>query len=81
MCLAVPGLVVAVDASVDPPMGRVELGGVARRICFAHVPDAAPGEYVLVHVGFALAKIDAAEAARVFALLEELGQLEEAELE
>lgn len=76
MCLAVPAQVVEVDTSVEPAMGRVELGGVARRVCFAHVPDAVPGDYVLVHVGFALTRIDADEARRVFALLAEMGAIE-----
>ncbi|MEO8707228.1 MAG: HypC/HybG/HupF family hydrogenase formation chaperone [Kofleriaceae bacterium] len=58
-------------------MGKVDFGGVARKVCLDHVRDVVPGEYVLVHVGFALGKLDEAEALRVFALLEELGQLEE----
>jgi hydrogenase expression/formation protein HypC len=58
-------------------MGRVDFGGVARTVCLEHVPDVVPGEYVLVHVGFALAKLDEQEARRVFELLAELGQLEE----
>jgi hydrogenase expression/formation protein HypC len=56
-------------------MGKVEFGGVARNVCLEHVPDVAIGEYVLVHVGFALAKLDEAEAKRVFAMLAELGEL------
>lgn len=77
MCLGVPGRVVSVAHEDGVLMGRVEFGGVARRVCLEHVPEVVPGEYVLVHVGFALARIDAAEAERVFAMLRELGQLED----
>jgi hydrogenase expression/formation protein HypC len=57
-------------------MGKVSFAGVARRVCLEYVPEAQPGDYVLVHVGFALSRIDAAEAERVFALLRELDALE-----
>jgi hydrogenase expression/formation protein HypC len=77
MCLGVPGRVVDVVDEAGVRMGRVDFGGVARAVCLAHVPDVIPGEYVLVHVGFALAKLDEDEARRVFELLAELGQLEE----
>jgi hydrogenase expression/formation protein HypC len=77
MCLSVPGRVVAVDREDDVLMGKVQFGAVAKRVCLAHVPDVEPGDYVLVHVGFALSRIDETEAQRVFALLEELGQLDE----
>jgi hydrogenase expression/formation protein HypC len=79
MCLAIPGRVLDVAADETMPMGRVDFGGVVKRVCLAHVPEVKPGEYVLVHVGFALSRIDEAEAQRVFALLEELGQLSELE--
>jgi hydrogenase expression/formation protein HypC len=58
-------------------MGKVQFGGIHKRVCLAHVPDVAVGDYVLVHVGFALTRIDEAEAQRVFALLHELDQLDE----
>jgi hydrogenase expression/formation protein HypC len=75
MCLGIPGEVLSVERGGDGLlMGRVAFGGVAREVCLDHVADAAPGDFVLVHVGFALAKIDRAEAARIFALLEELGE-------
>lgn len=76
MCLAVPGRIEALLADDDVPMARVSFSGIARRICLAHVPDAVVGDYVLVHVGFALSKIDEAEALRTLALLKELGELE-----
>jgi hydrogenase expression/formation protein HypC len=53
-------------------MGRVSFGGVAREICLEHVPEAEVGDYVIVHVGFALSKLDPREAGRVFELLDEL---------
>ena len=77
MCLAVPGRVVETYREHDVLMGKVDFGGVSRRVCLEHVPEVRPDEYVLVHVGFALSRIDEAEAARVFALLEELNQLNE----
>ena len=75
MCLGIPGKVIETYREHDVLMGRVEFGGIVRRACLEHVPDVQPGEYVLVHVGFALSRIDEAEAARVFAFLKELNQL------
>src|SRR6476620_6609346 len=79
MCLGIPGRVVEIAREHDVLMGKVQFGGVARRVCLEHVPDVVVGEYVLVHVGFALARIDEAEARRVFELLTELDQLGELE--
>jgi hydrogenase expression/formation protein HypC len=79
MCLAVPGRLVEVMRDQEIAMGKVDFGGTSRRVCLEHVPEAQPGDYVLVHVGFALARIDEAEARRIFAFLEtmkELGELE-----
>jgi hydrogenase expression/formation protein HypC len=78
MCLGVPGRVVDVAEEAGVLMGRVDFGGVARKVCLAHVPDVTVGDFVLVHVGFALNKLDEAEAKRVYELLAELGQLEDA---
>jgi len=77
MCLAVPGRVVETCREHELLMGRVDFGGVFKRVCLEHVPAVSIGDYVLVHVGFALARIDEAEAQRVFELLDELGQLDE----
>ena len=77
MCLGIPGKVVATYREHDVLMGKIDFGGVARSACLEHVPEARPGDYVLVHVGFALSRIDEAEARRVFELLEELNQLDE----
>ena len=80
MCLGIPGKVVDTFRDHGILMGKVDFGGVSKRVCLEHVPDIAPGEYVLVHVGFALAKVDEAEARRVFDFLEgmeQLGELDE----
>jgi hydrogenase expression/formation protein HypC len=79
MCLAVPGRVVDVGREHDVLVGRVDFGGISRRVCLEHVPDVKPGEYVLVHVGFALARVDEAEARRVWEFLEAMGELAELE--
>jgi hydrogenase expression/formation protein HypC len=79
MCLAVPGQVVEIAPEPDPALrrGRVDFAGVRKDVSLAFTPDVLVGEYVLVHVGFALAVIDEAEARRVFETLREMGDLEE----
>lgn len=78
MCLGVPGEVLSIQPSeIGIPMGRVSFGGIVKEVCFAYVPEATPGDYVVVHVGFAISKIDADEARQVFAYLEEIGELAE----
>jgi hydrogenase expression/formation protein HypC len=77
MCLGIPGKVVDTYHDHDLLMGKVDFSGVCKRVCLEHVPTVKPGEYVLVHVGFALSVLDEAEAVRVFALLEEMNQLDE----
>jgi hydrogenase expression/formation protein HypC len=79
MCLAIPGRVAETWRENEILMGKVEFSGVTRRVCLEHVPDVKIDEYVLVHVGFALQKIDAAEAAQVFEILRELKQLSDLE--
>ena len=76
MCLAVPGRITSVTD--DPPLmrrARVEFGGILKDISLAFVPEAAVGDYVLVHVGFAISKINEEEASRVFEYLREIGEL------
>lgn len=77
MCLGIPGKVVEVSRDADLLAGKVDFGGVFKQVCLECVPDASPGDFVLVHVGVALAKIDEAEARRVFELLDEMNELEE----
>jgi hydrogenase expression/formation protein HypC len=78
MCLAIPGKVI--DIADDPfgvRMGRANFGGIVKQVCLQYTPEVQPGDYVLVHVGFALGKVDEAEAERTFKLLEEMEQLGE----
>jgi hydrogenase expression/formation protein HypC len=78
MCLAVPGQILSV--SDDPPLlrsAKVDFGGVAKTISLAYAPEARVGDYVLVHVGFAISVIDEAEARRVFDYLTEIDELDE----
>jgi hydrogenase expression/formation protein HypC len=77
MCLGIPGRVVAIYREHDVLMGKVEFGGICKRVCLEHVPEVTLGEYVLVHVGFALSRIDETEARFVFDFLETMNQLEE----
>ncbi len=81
MCLGIPGKVVETYRENDVLMGKVDFGGVFKRVCLEHVPEVKPGEYVLVHVGFALSRIDEEEAGRVFAFLNEMQQLDELKVE
>ncbi|MBW1601930.1 HypC/HybG/HupF family hydrogenase formation chaperone [Streptomyces sp. JJ66] len=77
MCLAVPGKVVGTSERDGTPMARVDFGGVVKDVCLAYVPDAEVGEYVIVHVGFALQRLDEESARASLALFEQLGLLEE----
>ena len=79
MCLGIPGKVTSTYREHDVLMGKVAFGGISKAVCLEHVPDVRIGEYVLVHVGFALSRIDEAEAAQVFAFLAEMQQLGELE--
>jgi hydrogenase expression/formation protein HypC len=78
MCLAVPGRVLHID-DADPAFraGLVDFCGVRRSVNFAFTPDAQPGDFVLVHVGFAISTVDEAEAARTYSYLREIGALAE----
>ncbi len=80
MCLAVPGKIIEIDGS-DQLMraGKVSFSGVVKDVNLAYVPEAMLGDYVLVHVGFAISTVDEREAQRVFAYLEEIGELSELE--
>lgn len=77
MCLAIPGKIVEKQERDDAILGRVDFGGVLREVHLDFVPEAVVGDYVIVHVGFALSRLDAEEAERTFQLLQELGALEE----
>lgn len=76
MCLGVPGQVVeVVHNEIGIPMGKVDFSGVVKEVCFAYTPEIVAGEWVVVHVGFAISKIDEAEAKKVFQYLAEIGEL------
>lgn len=81
MCLAIPGKILSITGDNDPmsKMARVDFGGIIKNICLAYVPDAEIGEYVVVHVGFAISRVHEAEAHKVFEYLREIGELEELE--
>lgn len=79
MCLAVPGKVLESHDVGLNRIAKVGFGGVTRQVFLDFVPEAGVGDYVLVHVGFAISKIDEAEAKRTYELLEEIGALSEVE--
>ncbi len=80
MCLAVPGKIASVTDDAPPlRRGKVDFGGIVKEVNLAFVPEAAAGDYVLVHVGFAIARIDEAEAQRVFEYLREIEELKDLE--
>lgn len=78
MCLGVPGQVVEVlHNEIGIPMGKVDFSGVVKEVCFAYTPEVEIGQWVVVHVGFAISRIDEEEARKVFKYLEEIGELRE----
>ena len=77
MCLGIPGQVVTIFREHDLLMGKIDFGGVVKQACLETLPKVVVGDYVLIHVGFALAKIDAAEAKQIFAFLEGMNELAE----
>ena len=77
MCLAIPGKIVEFHNSAGVRMGKVDFGGITREACMEYVADARLGDYVMVHVGFAISKVDEEEAARTYKFLEEMDQLTE----
>jgi hydrogenase expression/formation protein HypC len=74
MCLAIPGRIETIDDGQDEALrqAKVSFGGIKRDVCLALTPEAAVGDYVLVHVGFAIGVIDEAEAQRIFETLDEM---------
>jgi hydrogenase expression/formation protein HypC len=77
MCLAIPGKVVESFEQRGMRMAKVQFGGIVREACLEYVPETQVGDYVLVHVGFAISRVDEEEAARTYKLLEEMDQLTE----
>jgi hydrogenase expression/formation protein HypC len=72
MCLGVPGRIIRIDDQNGIRMGEVDFGGITRRACLAYVPEADLGDYVVIHAGFGISKVDACEARRTLELIEEL---------
>lgn len=82
MCLAVPGKIESISG--DDPLwrtGRVNFGGIIKEVNLAYVPEANVGDYVIVHVGFAISRLDEQEAERVFEYLRQMDELKELESE
>ena len=77
MCLAIPGKVLHAEERDGSRVARVQFGGIVRETYLDFVPEAQPGDYVMVHVGFAISRVDAAEAQETYRLLEAMGLLEE----
>jgi hydrogenase expression/formation protein HypC len=77
MCLAIPGKILETRVIGGMNVGKVQFGGVTRDVYLDYVPEAALGDYVIVHVGFAISRIDPEEAKRTFELLEQMGLLEQ----
>jgi hydrogenase expression/formation protein HypC len=77
MCLAIPGRVVESFEQRGLRMAKVQFGGITREACLEYVPETQVGDYVLVHVGFAISRVDEAEARRTYELLEAMDQLSE----
>jgi hydrogenase expression/formation protein HypC len=78
MCLAIPGRVESIDPS-DPDlrMARVRFGGIIKQVSLAYTPEARVGDYVIVHVGFAISRLNEAEAEQVFEYARQIGELEQ----
>jgi len=72
MCLAIPGKVLSIDSSVQPTMGKVSFGGIEKQVCLEWLPEVRVGDYVIVHVGFAISKMDEKEALETLKLFEEM---------
>jgi hydrogenase expression/formation protein HypC len=80
VCLAIPGKLIEISKDANGiRMGKANFGGIVKQVCLEYTPEADAGDYVLVHVGFALGKVDEEEAARTYKLLEDMEQLSELE--
>jgi hydrogenase expression/formation protein HypC len=76
MCLAIPGKVVSIDNNNGMLLARVDFGGIVRQASLDFVPEAEVGDYVMVHVGFAISRVDADEAQRTYELLQQIGEID-----
>ena len=80
MCLAIPGKILDLEQDGESRLAQVEFGGITRKVSLDLVPEAGVGDYVIVHVGFAISKVDEEEAHKTLELLEQMGALAEDEL-
>ena len=76
MCLAIPGKILSSESSNGMRLGKVQFGAITRSVCLDFVPEAVLGDYVIVHVGFAISVVDREEAERSYELLQSMGLLE-----
>jgi hydrogenase expression/formation protein HypC len=76
MCLGIPGRIVEIGPEGLMRMGKVDFGGIVREVCLAYVPEAGVGDYVIVHIGFAISQLDEEEAHETLKLMAEMGILE-----
>ncbi len=77
MCLAVPGQVTEIYEAMGTRMGKVNFGGIVKEVCLAYLPEIAVGDYTIVHVGFAIARVDEESAQRTLETFRQMGLLEE----
>ena len=77
MCLAIPGKILDCTEQGGLRVGRIQFGGIVRQASLDFVPEAQVGDYVMVHVGFAISRVDAEEAERTYQLLAQMGAMEE----
>jgi hydrogenase expression/formation protein HypC len=75
MCLGIPGRILEVFERDELPMGKVEFGGIAKDVCLAYTPEVKVGDYVIVHVGFAISQVDEREAQEIFSYLEQIDEV------
>jgi hydrogenase expression/formation protein HypC len=77
MCLAVPGKILSIEVQDETRMAKVDFGGVVKDVCLAYLPDIQVGDYTIVHVGFAIQKLDEESALETLALFQSIGLLDE----
>ncbi len=77
MCLGIPGKVIEIYETNGTRMGRVDFGGVTKEVCLAYVPEVEIGDYTIIHVGFAITRLDEQSAQESLKLFQEMGRLEE----
>ena len=80
MCLGIPGRVVEIRDDAGLQMGKVDFGGVRKDVCLAYIPEVQLGDYVIIHVGFAISRVDEAEALKTLEILATMGDLVRSEL-